>query len=104
MTIDPIGVHPETGLPVYADNIGFKNGQPYVLSDEEYAQRQVDIGVDAAQRPMQDWLAQMQQSDNLMTRIEEDIIDALDDATKQRLNQEVMGKYNAKKALRGSKP
>jgi hypothetical protein len=57
MTIDPIGVHPETGLPVYADNIGFKNGQPYVLSDQEYAQRQADIGADAAQRPMREALA-----------------------------------------------
>jgi len=53
---------------------------------------------------MEQWLSDMQASDNLMTRIEEDIIDALDAVTKQRLNQEVMDKYNAKKALRGSKP
>jgi hypothetical protein len=80
------------------------NGELVALTAEEEALRDAQEAAWAAAKPMQDWLAQMQSSDANMTRIEEDIIDALDDATKQRLNQEVMSKYNAKKALRGSKP
>ena len=80
------------------------DGVEVPFTAEEEAARDAEEAAWAAAKPMQDWLAQMQSSDANMTRIEEDIIDALDDATKQRLNQEVMGKYNAKKALRGSKP
>jgi len=50
------------------------------------------------------WAGQMNESDRTMTRVEEDIIEALDAATKQRLNKEVIEKYNAKKALRATKP
>jgi len=80
------------------------NGELVALTAEEEALRDAQEAARAAAKPMQDWVAQMQASDATMTRIEEDIIDALDDAAKQRLNQEVVNKYAAKKALRGSKP
>lgn len=62
--------------------------------------------VDAAEaaKPMNDWLEAMAESDKSMTRVEEDILEALDDATKQRVNQEILDKMAAKKALRAAKP
>jgi len=54
--------------------------------------------------PLTAWVENMKASDTYMTRVEEDIIEALDNVTKQRLNKEVMDKYNTKKALRASKP
>jgi len=52
---------------------------------------------------MEAWLADMAASDKTMTRIEEDIIGSILvlDAT---LPADVIAKYNAKKALRASKP
>ena len=69
--------------------------------DSEDAQFRADY---KATLPMNNWKRQMRDSDNYMTRIDEDIIEALDAATKQRLNQEAIDKYNAKKALRAQKP
>lgn len=62
------------------------------------------VAAEAAAKPMNDWLEAMAESDKSMTRVEEDILEALDDATKQRVNQEVHDKLAAKKALRADKP
>jgi len=80
------------------------NGERVELTAQDEERLAVKYAAAQEDLPLKRWLAQMQASDKTMTRIEEDIIDALDDATKQRLNQEVVNKYAAKKALRGSKP
>jgi len=80
------------------------NGERVELTAQDEERLAVKYAAAQEDLPLKRWLAQMQASDKTMTRIEEDIIDALDDATKQRLNQKVVDKYAAKKALRGSKP
>ena len=99
-TIEVDGVE---GLDISAP-IKSVNGVYQNLTAQEITDREAGEAAWETAKPMQDWLGKMQASDKTMTRIEEDIIDALDAATKQRLNQEVMDKYTAKKALRGGKP
>lgn len=84
----------------------FHNTQdgPVQFTQEEEDARDAEEAAELAARPMNIWLHDIAKSDAQMTRIEEDIIEALDAATQQRLNQEVMDKYNNKKAVRARKP
>ena len=56
-------------------------------------------------RPMKDWLTLIRKSDvSLMSRTLEDIIDALDEDTRGRIDPRTLDKYNQKKDLRLQKP
>lgn len=50
------------------------------------------------------WLAEMQESDSLLPRYAEDIIDALPQASREALAPETFRKYNDKKNKRAGKP
>ena len=57
-----------------------------------------------AGQPERDWLYEIAASDNKMPRGLEDVIEALDTPTRNRINSETIGRYNAKKEIRGRKP
>lgn len=87
------------------------NGEMIALTEAEIDEcmareeaHNAKVAEEAAAKPMNDWLEAMAESDKSMTRVEEDILEALDDATKQRVNQEILDKMAAKKALRAAKP
>jgi len=60
--------------------------------------------VEDAAKPMREWQKQIAETDQTMPRYAEDIIDAMDAPSRARIVQVTLDKYNAKKALRASKP
>lgn len=82
-------------------------GQPtsYVeLTTAEQTQRGAEEAAYLAEKPMNDWRAQMQATDANIPRWAEDIMDALEAPTRARIALSTMDKYNNKKALRLMKP
>lgn len=57
-----------------------------------------------ANQPIRDWQEQMAESDKVMTRNEEVIIDSMDAAQLSRLDSTIKNNHAAKKTLRGQRP
>ena len=94
-------------FPAYAGTraIATAPGEPtlYVeFTAEEQTQRDAEEALWLAAKPLRDWQADMD-AINLSKDLE-NIIDALDAPTRARIPAETLDKYNAKKALRLSKP
>ncbi len=77
------------------------NGQRHLLTQSEIDTRSAEEQVTLEQKPMQDWLDKMWESDQEMTRVEEDIIEQIGI---ENFPQAVQDKYNEKITLRGQKP
>ena len=72
------------------------------MTVQEQNQRDAEEAMELSKKPMRDWKSQMDEI--LLSKDIENIIDALDTSTRARIAPETLDKYNAKKALRLSKP
>jgi hypothetical protein len=58
----------------------------------------------AAEKPLRDWEQAMAETDAKLPRYAEDIIDALDKPTRDKLDKKTLDAYAEKKAKRAEKP
>ena len=75
---------------------------PYTAAEEAERDAQEATWLDEA--PMLQWKQEMVDSDRVLARINEDIIDTMSVAQKAKLPKMVQNNHAAKKALRGEKP
>lgn len=80
------------------------NGQRHLLTQVEIDARTAEEEAYLAAKPMKEWEAKIKATDSQLPRALEDIIDALDETTKDKLAKETLDKYNEKKELRNQKP
>lgn len=80
------------------------NGILTDLTPEEIAQVTAERARDAAERPMKMWESQMAETDAKLPRYAEDIIDALDKSTRDKISKKTLDAYEDKKAKRAEKP
>lgn len=66
-----------------------------------YAARLVQY---AAEKPLRDWETKMAETDAKLPRYAEDIIDAMDKTTRDKIDKKTIESYNEKKAKRAEKP
>lgn len=57
-----------------------------------------------SERPDKDWEASMKESDNILPKYVEDIIDVLTQTQRNLMAKDTLDKYNNKKILRSKKP
>ena len=74
------------------------------FTSEEEAAFDATEAAQIAAEPMRLWKRDMVETDAQLPRINEDIIDSMEDAQKARLPQIVRDNHAAKKVLRGQKP
>lgn len=74
------------------------------IKDSEKAAYAAKLAADLAAKPMKDWERAMAETDVKMPRYTEDIIDALDNTTRNRIATKTIEAYNAKKTKRAEKP
>jgi hypothetical protein len=65
---------------------------------------QATLDQHAAQKPLKDWEAKMLESDAKISRALEDLIGAMDKSIRDKIAQETLDAYLAKKQLRSEKP
>lgn len=80
------------------------NGERVDLTPEEILAREAEEAAWLAEKPTKDWEIRMLDSDVKMSRIVEDIIDALTQAQRDRLSQRTLDIYNEKKTRRAERP
>ncbi len=80
------------------------NGQLVDLTPEEIAARQAEEAAWLAERPVKNWEAAMSETDAKLPRYVEDIIDAMDKPTRDKIAKKTLDAYNEKKAKRAEKP
>ena len=74
------------------------------LTVNEKKQRANELVKIIAEKPMKDWLSDMQTTDSTMPRYTEDIIDAMDTATRARVDSYTIAIYDNKKLVRARRP
>ena len=74
------------------------------FTEEEEAAFDATEAAQIAAEPMRLWKRDMAETDAQLPRINEDIIDSMEDAQKAKLPQIVRDNHAAKKTLRGQKP
>ena len=85
------------------DDVGNIPGKP-PLTDAEKQAIADEWNANEAAAPLEDWQRQMAQSDAVLPRWAEDIIDALEPAAAARLSAETKARAANKKTLRGQRP
>lgn len=75
-----------------------------LLTSSEIFKLQNEEEKDRREKPLREWRRKIEASDNDIPRWAEDIIDALDETTKQKISKQTLDKYERKKTLRSEKP
>lgn len=80
------------------------NGQLVDLTPQEIAEREAEEAAFLAAKPTKDWERAMAETDAKLPRYVEDILDALDKPTRDKVAKKTLDAYNEKKAKRAEKP
>lgn len=80
------------------------NGKRVPLTADELTARRAEEAAYEAVKDMMEWKREISETDSVIPRYVEDIIDALPKATRDKINQETLAKYNKKKEVRNRKP
>jgi len=74
------------------------------IKENEKAAYAAKLAAELAVKPMKDWEAAMAETDAKLPRYVEDIIDAMDKPTRDKISKKTLDAYNEKKAKRAEKP
>jgi len=74
------------------------------IKENEKAAYAAKLAAELAVKPMKDWERAMAETDAKLPRYVEDIIDAMDKATRDKIDKKTMDAYNEKKQRRAEKP
>ena len=74
------------------------------IKENEKAAYAAKLTADLAEKPMKDWERAMAETDAKLPRYVEDILDALDKPTRDKVAKKTLDAYNEKKAKRAEKP
>jgi len=74
------------------------------VKESEKAAYAAKLAADLAERPVKNWERAMAETDAKLPRYVEDIIDAMDKTTRDKISKKTLDAYNEKKAKRAEKP
>jgi hypothetical protein len=74
------------------------------IKETEKAAYAAKLASDLAAKPMKDWERAMAETDAKLPRYAEDIIDAMDTPTRDKIAKKTIDAYNEKKLTRAEKP
>lgn len=74
------------------------------IKESEKAAYAAKLAADLAEKPTKDWERAMAETDAKLPRYVEDIIDAMDKTTRDKISKKTLDAYNEKKAKRAEKP
>ena len=80
------------------------DGKLVSLTVIEIKQHEKSLSDHEAELPMLQWYGRMKETDNILPRYAEDIIDVLSKEQKAQLAPEIIAAYNLKKTLRNERP
>lgn len=80
------------------------DGQLKDLTPEEIAEREDLVSKEEKKRPMKEWLKEIAESDKLMPRYVEAIIEVLSASQRSKLPPKILEAYTNKKLIRNRKP
>lgn len=74
------------------------------IKESEKSTYAAKLAADLAAKPMKNWERAMAETDAKLPRYVEDIIDAMDKTTRDKISKKTLDAYNEKKAKRAEKP